>query len=233
VEDIDAKRWAEKMANFIQSLTWRGLAKVAAVTALSFSVPLVGGMAGRSEAAVETIVFVRHGEKPEGGFGQLNCQGLNRALALAPTIAKSFGRPDAVLAPNPSPPKEDAGKLYDYVRPLATIEPTAIWFGLPVDASLDVYDREGLQAALERHRAPDRNVLILVAWEHKQIAPIVRSLLTAHGADAEIVKKVEDWEDKDFDSIYVVMIAQLGDTTKATFDHKYEGLDGQPNVCPH
>ena len=113
----------------------RVLVKTAVVAALSWSVPLVGGKAGQTEKAVETIVFIRHGEKPEGGFGQLNCQGLNRALALAPIIAKSFGRPDAIFAPNPSHPKEDAGRLYDYIRPLATIEPTAIWFGLSVDVS--------------------------------------------------------------------------------------------------
>jgi hypothetical protein len=217
------------LTDFIQSLTLRVLAKTAVVTALSWSVPLVGGNAGQSDKAVETIVFIRHGEKPEGGLGQLSCQGLNRALALAPIIAKSFGRPDAIFAPNPSHPKEDAGKLYDYIRPLATIEPTAILFGLPVDVSLDFHDREGLQAALEKRRAPDHSVFLLVAWEHKQIAPIVRALLAAHGADAEMVNQVKDWDGKDFDSMYVVMI---GDT-KTTFDHKHEGLDGQPDACPH
>jgi len=206
----------------------RVLAKTAVVAALSLSVPLVGGKAEQTEKAVETIVFIRHGEKPEGGFGQLNCQGLNRALALAPIIAKSFGRPDAIFAPNPSRPKEDAGRLYDYVRPLATIEPTAIWFGLPVDVSLDFQDKEGLQAALENRRMPDHNVFVFVAWEHRQIAPIVRALLAAHGADAEIVKKVQDWDRKDFDSMYVVTISE----TEATFDQKHEGLDGQPDGCP-
>ena len=206
----------------------RVLAKTAVVVALLWSVPLIGGKAGPTEQAVETIVFIRHGEKPEGGFGQLNCQGLNRALALAPIIAKSFGRPDAIFAPNPSHPKEDAGELYDYIRPLATIEPTAIWFGLPVDVSLAFDDREGLQAALERKRTPDHNVLLLVAWEHRQIAPIVRALLAAHGPDAEMVKKVKDWDVKDFDSIYVATIGE----TKATFDQKHEGLDGQPDACP-
>ena len=206
----------------------RVLAKTALVAALLWSVPLAGGKAEQTEKAVETIVFIRHGEKPEGGFGQLNCQGLNRALALAPIIAKSFGRPDAIFAPNPSRPKEDAGRLYDYVRPLATIEPTAIWFGLPVDVSLDFQDKEGLQAALENRRMPDHNVLLLVAWEHRQIAPIVRALLAVHGADAEMVKKVQDWDRKDFDSMYVVTISE----TKATFDQKHEGLDGQPDRCP-
>ena len=206
----------------------RVLAKTALVAALLWSVPLAGGKAEQTEKAVETIVFIRHGEKPEGGFGQLNCQGLNRALALAPIIAKSFGRPDAIFAPNPSRPKEDAGRLYDYVRPLATIEPTAIWFGLPVDVSLDFQDKEGLQAALESRRLPDHNVFVFVAWEHRQIAPIVRALLAAHGADAEMVKKVQDWDRKDFDSMYVVTISE----TKATFDQKHEGLDGQPDRCP-
>ena len=86
----------------------RVLVKTAVVAALSWSIPLVGGKAGQTEKAVETIVFIRHGEKPEGGFGQLNFQGQNLALALAPIIAKSFGRPDAIFAPNPSHPKERA-----------------------------------------------------------------------------------------------------------------------------
>jgi hypothetical protein len=142
----------------------------------------------------------------KAGFGQLNCRGLNRALALPPIIAKSFGRPDAIFAPNPSHPKEDAGMLYDYVRPLATIEPTAIWFGLPVDVSIDFQDKMGLQAALENRRMPDRDVFVLVAWEHRQIAATVRALLAAHGADAEMMRKVKDWDRSDFDSMYIVTI---------------------------
>jgi hypothetical protein len=221
------------MDQFLGILIWRVPTRVAAIAALSLSGLLVGTVAGRSENAVETILFIRHGEKPEGGLGQLTCQGLNRALALPPAIAKSFGRPDAIFAPNPSHPKMDDGQPYDYVRPLATVEPTAIWFGVPVDVSLDIYDTAGLQAAIEERRAPDRNVLILVAWEHKQIAPIVRALLTAHGADPEMVQKVEDWERKDFDSIYVVRIGIFENVAKVTFDHEHEGLDGQPDACPH
>ena len=72
---------------------------------------------------------------------------------------------------------------------------------------------------------PDHNVFIFVAWEHSQIAPIVRALLAAHGADAEMVKKVRDWDRKDFDSMYVVTISE----TKTTFGQKHESLDGQPD----
>jgi hypothetical protein len=55
---------------------------------------------------IETIVVVRHGEKPSAGLGQLDCQGLNRALALPAVIAETFGRPSAVFAPNPADQKK-------------------------------------------------------------------------------------------------------------------------------
>jgi hypothetical protein len=200
---------------------------------LSLSVTHTGSDAVPAETFVQTIVFVRHGEKPEGGFGQLSCQGLNRALALASIVAQSFGKPDAIFAPNPSHPKKDAGIFYDYVRPLATVEPTAISFGLPVDVSLDFDDRNGLLAALEKHGPLDRNSFVLVAWEHKQIAPLVRAVLTAHGAEAADVEQVQDWGENDFDSMYVVAITQLRNGTRATFEHQHEGLDGQPKSCPH
>src|SRR5277367_623741 len=89
--------------------------------------------AAAAQAAVtETIVLVRHGEKPALGLGQLDCQGLNRALALPAVIGKELGEPTAIFAPDPAQSKEDHGQPYNYVRPLATIEPTAIAFGLPV-----------------------------------------------------------------------------------------------------
>lgn len=77
-------------------------------------------------------MFARHGEKPLQGLGQLECRGLNRALALPTVIQKSFGKPDAIFAPNPSDQRQDEGEQhYDYVRQLTTIEPTAIAFGMP------------------------------------------------------------------------------------------------------
>ena len=102
---------------------------------ITLSLVLLDGTRAWSDGAVETIVLVRHGEKPDKGLGQLDCQGLNRALALPPVIAKTFGRPSAIFAPDPSRQKQDDGVSYDYVRPPATIEPTAIFFGLPVNAS--------------------------------------------------------------------------------------------------
>ncbi len=209
------------------------LSSTAAVRALaaivmSLSMLLFAGITARSENVVETIVFVRHGEKPDKGLGQLNCQGLNRALALPPVIAKLFGRPDVIFAPNPSAVKMDDGVPYAYVRPLATVEPTAISFGLPVDTTVDFSDVSGLQAALEKHLSLHRGGFILVAWEHKYIETIVRMLLAAHGGNSALVPK---WRGNDFDSIYVVTVSAADDGSKTTFALKHEGLDGQPTAC--
>ena len=77
-------------------------------------------------SAEQTIVFFRHAEKPASGLGNLTCQGLNRALALPAVLLGRFGTPDFVYAPNPSQKVSDSTGSYYYVRPLATIEPTAI-----------------------------------------------------------------------------------------------------------
>jgi len=47
------------------------------------------------------------------------------------TRVGKYGKADVIFAPDPAKQKNDSGTKYDYVRPLATIEPTAIYFGLP------------------------------------------------------------------------------------------------------
>ena len=183
--------------------------------------------ASAAETSTRTIVFLRHGEKPEAGLGQLSCQGLNRALALPPVLTRLFGRPSAIFAPDPSKRKEDSSASYDYVRPLATIEPTAIALGLPVDTSFGYEDIDGLKAALEK---PDyAGKLIFVAWEHKQIVDLARQLMSENGGDAKAVLK---WHGKDFDSLYVLHVGGDGTKPSATFEKLAEDLDGQPETCP-
>ena len=199
------------------------------ITIMFLPMLLLTGLLARSEnASEETVALLRHGEKPVNGLGQLSCQGLNRALALPPVIGNMFGHPDAIFAPNPSDQKADHGEPYDYVRPLATIEPTAIFFGLPVNASLGVTETDRLRAALED--VTYRNKFVLIAWEHKLIETVANDLLASHGGDQ---KAVPTWHSDDFDSIYVVRMNWVGDVATATFEHKHEGLDGLPRTCPH
>ncbi len=51
--------------------------------------------------AQETIVAIRHAEKPASSLGQLTCKGLNRALALPKVLIPRYGKPDRIYAPDP------------------------------------------------------------------------------------------------------------------------------------
>ena len=199
------------------------LAQAVAAAAATTGTPA----ATEATATTETIVLVRHGEKPAEGLGQLDCQGLNRSLALPAVIERQFGRPAAIFAPNPSVAKEDSGKSYDYVRPLATIEPTAIALGLPVDVSIGFADIDALGKRLEAEEFA--GAFVLVAWEHYEIVELVRRMVQAHGGDATAVP---EWKGSDFDSIYVLRLTRSGDATAAAFERRSEGLDKQPASCP-
>src|SRR3954468_8319334 len=107
---------------------------------------LVFVVAAGHARADQTIVFLRHGEKPSGGYGQLTCQGLNRALALPNVLAGTYGKGSYLYAPNPAVKiAAPAGSFY-YVRPLATIEPTAIRLGLSVNTKYGYSDVAGMQS---------------------------------------------------------------------------------------
>ena len=68
---------------------------------------------------------------------------------------------------------------YSYVRPLATIEPTAIRLGMPVNTQIG-YDRidELQQALLEPAYA---HSLIFVAWEHIKLFEFAQQMLQSYG----------------------------------------------------
>ena len=139
-------------------------------------------------------------------------------------LLEKYGPPQFIFAPNPTE-KVDGGKYY-YVRPLATIEPTAIVFGLPVDTSIGFSNIDGLRRTLD---APaHRGTLILVAWEHDSLVKVARALMARNGGDPA---KVPEWPSGDFDSIYVVRITRTGVHAAATFEQRREGLDGEPSAC--
>ena len=201
---------------------------IAALLGALLAAQAVASPAWAADAAgTETIIMLRHGEKPAADLGQLTCQGLNRALALPGVIAKRFGRPAAIFAPNPQPPTGEGDKAYSYVRPLATIEPTAIGLGLPIDASIGFADIGALQSRLEDPAL--HGDVVLVGWEHKQIVLLAQHLLAAHGGNPASVPR---WSGSDFDSIYIVHLTWTGAEATASFEMRREGLNGQPTACP-
>lgn len=153
-----------------------------------------------SAMADETIVMIRHAEKPAQGLGQLTCQGLNRALKLPTVLNQKFGKPVAIYAPNPNQLKNDKGTDYFYIRPLATIEPTAIRLGMPVNIQYAFPQHKEMTEELLQDKY--KNATIFVAWEHHLAAQIAEDILIKLNGSSEHFK----WDDEDFDSIYVVTI---------------------------
>lgn len=190
---------------------------------------LVTGCSGHGiPNATETIVLMRHGEKPDGGLGQLNCQGLNRALALPQVLLGKFGRPVAIFAPNPGEVKSDGGSKYHYIRPLATIEPTAIQLGMPVNTRWGFDDIRPLKRALASDEYS--NATVFVAWQHRYLVKIAKGMMKDLGGDPN---SVPDWGDGDFDSMYVITAHGDADGKRhATFRIEHQGLNNLSAVCP-
>jgi len=196
---------------------------IAAVAALVIA--LCGSVA-QASTTTETLVFMRHGEKPSGGYGQLTCQGLQRALNLPDVLVGMFGKPKYIFAPNPAPKISDSAGYFYYLRPLATIEPTAIRLGLPVNAHYGYNDISSLQNALLGSTYASSTVFI--AWEHLYLVKVVQNILNYLHAGIT----VPAWASGDYDSLYVVKITNTNGVRTATFQRRYEGLNNQNTSCP-
>jgi len=182
-------------------------------------------------AETETIVCFRHGERTKAELGQLTVQGLNRALALPAVLSAHFGTPQFLFAPDPARNLISDGKPgsghYDYVRPLATIEPTAVKFGLPVSTNFGYHEIDKLEAELLLPQY--HNALVFVAWEHAWEARFVTKIVADLGGAPN---QVPPWASSDFDSFYIVRIERSGGKTTVSFSLDHEGLDGMSDQFP-
>ena len=179
--------------------------------------------------AQETIIAIRHAEKPAAGLGQLTCKGLNRALALPQVLLPRFGKPEAIFAPDPAVQVKDGSRNgYSYVRPLITIDPTAIALGMPVNAQIGYNDIARLQSEIT---APAyANAVVFVAWEHNELNEFAKQMLEAYGDDPSLVP---DWPHDDYDRIYIFKIALDHGKRKLTFHVEHEGLnESLSDTCP-
>lgn len=172
----------------------------------------------QSALAQETLIFVRHGEKPANDSGQLTCKGLNRALALPDVLLDRYGKPDFIFAAGP---KEN--KTGSSLRALSTIMPTAVRVGLPIGIQFHADDIAGLQQELLSDKY--QNSRIFIAWEHKNLDKAVKNIVAARGGDASLVP---EWPGSDFDSIFVVTL----DQDKVSFRQEPEGLTQLAESCP-
>ena len=181
--------------------------------------------AGNAGQTVETLVCIRHGEKPPGGLGQLTCRGLNRALALPGVLLAKYGPPQFVFAPNPTQ-KADTNGGYFYVRPLMTIEPTAIRCGLPVNTEFGYREINGLENELAKPEY--QKATIFVAWEHGLLDKFAKDMLQIHGGDPA---QVPAWPGNDYDTIFLVKITRSEGHETVAFTIDHEGLNGLSDAC--
>src|SRR5271163_1817870 len=179
--------------------------------------------------AQETIVAIRHAEKPPTSLGQLTCKGLNRALALPKVLIPRYGKPDRIYAPDPGTRIGQLGNLsYSYVRPLMTIEPIAIQLEMPVNALIGFKNVGQLRKEL---LAPENaNSVIYLAWEHVYLNQFAKRLLKAYGKDPSLVP---DWPNDEYDRIYIFQIKGTGKKKDLTFRVEQQGLtDSLSDKCP-
>jgi hypothetical protein len=170
---------------------------------------------------VETILFIRHGEKPIDGLGQLSCKGINRSLFLPNVILNKFGTPDLLVAPNPVIQKEDRGIFYNYLRPLATLEPLAIKTSQNIDLSCGYNDIDCIANLLLENKYNDK--VVLVVWEHHNIDDIIKKIASNKG----VTLNIPNWESDDFDTIYVIKLGK----NFINFNVDIEGLNQQNADC--
>jgi hypothetical protein len=138
-----------------------------------------------SQSETLTVVIVRHGEKNEA-TGNLSCKGQHRALLLPQVINGKFRQPGAIYVPTLSPGKETS-----HARMFQTATPLAIQDNLAINSKFAVADADALARDLFK-----RSGVVLLVWEHENIAEIAAAL--------GVKDKNLHWGDKDFDSIWVI-----------------------------
>ncbi len=177
----------------------------------------------------EKIILIRHGEKlKDSSLGQLSCQGLNRSLLLSKILIEKFGKPDYIFAPNPGFHEGKEKFKYSYVRPLATIEPTAIKLEMPVNTQFGYNEVNKLVTEL-MHIKYEKST-IFIAWEHKRIVEITKELFKKNKNNAASL--IPNWEDNDYDSIFVITIEKLKNEIKIEFKKDMQGLQNINEQCP-
>jgi hypothetical protein len=177
-------------------------------------------------STVETLVCFRHGEKPAGGLGQLSCQGFNRALALPRVLLAKYAAPQFAFAPDPAEGITEYAGTYNYVRPLATIEPTAIYCGIPVNTQFGFTQITNLEVELQKDIY--QNATVYISWEHVFLVFFAQDMVRAYGGDPA---QVPAWPEYDYDSIYLIKILRGPSGVSVTFSMDQEGLNSVGGGC--
>ena len=132
-----------------------------------------------------TVVLFRHAEKPKKG-DNLNCQGLNRSLALPPMLYARFGLPEATYVPSMAD-----GDNTLHSRMFQTMIPFAAKYNLQLTSKFGEDDAGGMAKEVLQRKG-----VIMIVWEHKRIPDVARALGIS---DTDL-----HWPDDDYDSLWII-----------------------------
>jgi hypothetical protein len=188
------------------------------------------GVRAAPKNGTQTLVFLRHAEKPEMGLGQLNCQGFNRAIELATFLPKQFGKADFIFAADPGRHVEEGkGDLsYSYIRPLMTVGPSAIKLGLPININFAANDTSDLADEFMLDKYHDAT--IYTAWSHGYLPELINKV--AEEASGTDLKMLKDWTNDDFDSVLVLTLKWTDGKAAMQFENYKQNLNGRAVECP-
>jgi hypothetical protein len=201
------------------------------VVASSVALFSVGkGVHAEPKNGTQTLVFMRHAEKPSMGLGQLNCQGLNRAIDLSELLPRQFGKANFIFAANPSRHVEEGeGDLsYSYLRPLMTVGPSAIKLGLPINIDYGANDTGALADELMRDKYHDST--IYTAWSHGYLPELINKV--AEEASGKKITLLDDWTGDDFDSVMVLTLKWNNGKATIEYENYKQGLNDGSEGCP-
>ncbi|WP_434624929.1 hypothetical protein [Azospirillum sp. B2RO_4] len=145
-----------------------------------------------SKHAPNTILMIRHGEKPnDDSDPNLSGKGWQRACAITGTLPALVpaGAPaiSAVVATAPSPHS---------VRPIETVTPISLIRALPLSHTIADDDVAQVPALLSH--APYTGATVLICWHHGKLPELALAL----GAPADQVPK--KWEGDDFHTVWIL-----------------------------
>lgn len=188
------------------------------------------GVHAEAKNGTQTLVFLRHAEKPEMGLGQLNCQGLNRAIDLSTLLPKEFGDANFIFAANPSRHVEEGegDHSYSYLRPLMTVGPSAIKLGLPVNIDFAANDTSDLADEFMRDKYHDAT--IYTAWSHGYLPELINKV--AEEASGQKLKLLDDWMGDDFDSVLVLTLKWVNGKASLQYENYKQNLNDGAVGCP-
>lgn len=165
--------------------------------------------ASQDALAGNTVLIVRHAEKPETGTG-LTEQGEKRAHAYAtyfePFHEGDFNfRVDALYA---------GADSKNSIRPRLTLEPLAKASGLPLHSDIQTDEPEALVREL---REKSHGKYPLVAWRHGKIPELLRSF----GVDPQTLLPNGKWPDDVYDWVVVLVFDGQGQLVSQKLLHEH------------